>query len=417
MRVKEALAFAVVLWGLCGWRATADMTDFRIDCGFPGGNIIVERIEGDTIALRQDRRDTEGYWFYWCFRVRGADGRTLTFNFTDGKPVGVRGPAVSLDEGVTWTWLGKDKATQTSFAYAVPADAREVRFSFGMTYTEANWARFIARVGKHPALTPGVLCKSRKGRPVEMARVGRLDGAAQARVAVAARHHCCEMMASYAVEGLIEGVLADDETGRWLSGNVEFLIVPFADKDGVEDGDQGKNRRPRDHGRDYDENPIYPEAKALRALLPGWGGGRCMVALDLHCPGPRGQWAEHIYQVGKKHPGVWAEQQRFGRMLQAARQGPLAYEAGKDLPFGEAWNTPDNFTKGEGFSTWAATVPGVRLSTGFELPYANASGAEVNAASARAFGRDLARALNVYLLELLTPPPRRRISRSIGGAS
>ena len=36
-----------------------------IDSSFPGGNIVVDRIEGDQVYLQQDLRDTEGYWFYW----------------------------------------------------------------------------------------------------------------------------------------------------------------------------------------------------------------------------------------------------------------------------------------------------------------------------------------------------------------
>lgn len=39
----------------------------------------------------------------------------------------------------------------------------------------------------------------------------------------------------------------------------------------------------------------------------------------------------------------------------------------------------------------------MRLATGMELPYANAGGVEVNAATARLFGPDLGRALSVYL--------------------
>ena len=54
----------------------------QLDCAYPGGNILVEKIEGDTAFLRQDVRDTEGDWFYWNFRVRGAAGRTIHFHFT-----------------------------------------------------------------------------------------------------------------------------------------------------------------------------------------------------------------------------------------------------------------------------------------------------------------------------------------------
>jgi hypothetical protein len=38
---------------------------------------------------------------------------------------------------------------------------------------------------------------------------------------------------------------------------VEFCIAPFMDKDGVEEGDQGKLRWPHDHWEDYAEGSRY----------------------------------------------------------------------------------------------------------------------------------------------------------------
>ena len=73
--------------------ALACAADVKIDADFPGGNIIVEQIEGDTARVRPDLRDTNGIWFYWAFRVRGAQGRTIKFEFTDRPkpPLTVRG--------------------------------------------------------------------------------------------------------------------------------------------------------------------------------------------------------------------------------------------------------------------------------------------------------------------------------------
>ena len=72
---------------------------YTVDAEIPAGNIIVKSIEGDVVKLKQDFRDTPGHWFYWAFRVRGAAGRTLTFDFGDSPAVGSRGAAVSEDRG------------------------------------------------------------------------------------------------------------------------------------------------------------------------------------------------------------------------------------------------------------------------------------------------------------------------------
>src|SRR5436190_14440057 len=115
----------------------------QVDADFPGGNIVVDKIDGDQIALHQDLRDTAGDWFYWQFRVRGARGRTLAFQFTKGNVIGVRGPAVSKDGGVTWTWLGAESVKGTTFSAAIDAD--EVRFCVSIPYQEADLKRFLAR--------------------------------------------------------------------------------------------------------------------------------------------------------------------------------------------------------------------------------------------------------------------------------
>src|SRR5262245_56365163 len=79
----------------------ADGVMLQVDVDFPGGNFVLDKIDGDIVQLHQDLRDTAGDWFYWYFRVREAGGRTLTFQFTKGNPIGVRGPAVSSDAGKT----------------------------------------------------------------------------------------------------------------------------------------------------------------------------------------------------------------------------------------------------------------------------------------------------------------------------
>ena len=84
-------------------------------------------------------------------------------------------------------------------------------------------------------------------------------------------------------------------------------------------------------------------------------------------------------------------------MLESVCTGPLPYAVTNDLPFGTAWNTGGNYNQGRGFTRWISTLPRLALTTSIEIPYANASGSEVNAASARAFGCDLARALVQFL--------------------
>jgi len=236
------------------------------------------------------------------------------------------------------------------------------------------------------------------GRTVEYMLAGCQTANPRHRVVITCRHHCCEMMASYAVEGILAWLVdSDDAAARWLRDHVQLFVVPFVDVDGVEAGDQGKNRHPRDHNRDYEGESVHSTPAALRALLPRWSAGCSCVALDLHCPHIAGPHNEVIYLVGSRDPRNAAEQGVFSTLLESVARGPLPFHAADYLPFGQAWNTGGNFAGGRSFSAWAATLPGVQLATSIELPYANARGVEVNQDSAHAFGVDLARALCGYL--------------------
>jgi len=379
-----------------------------VDASFPGGNIILQKIAGDDVYVRQDLRDTRGHWFWWHFRVRGAKGRTQIFHFAKGNVIGVRGPAVSTDGGGAWTWLGRKAVKEASFRYTFAEDARDVRFCFAMPYFAADLRKFLKRYAKHPNLRVGTLCKTRKGRKVERLHVGKLNGEPSHRVLITCRHHACECMASYSIEGVIEAALGDTDDDRWFRKHVELMIIPFMDKDGVEDGDQGKNRKPHDHNRDYRGRSIYPSVRALRELVPQWSAGRLTASFDLHCPHIRGKHNEVIYMVGSQSKAIWQQQCAFGKILESIRTGPLPYRAKDNLPFGQGWNTARNYGAGKSCSRWAGELEGVRLATSFEIPYANAGGRPVTAESARAFGRDLARALRRYLEQPQTSPQARR---------
>src|SRR6056297_1339773 len=142
-------------------------TALTVDADYPGGNIIVERIDGDTVILKQDLRDNARWWFYWNFRVRDvAAGRKLTFRFTNKSVFGTQGPVVSEDDGLTWAWLGAKTVQGDSFSSTFPPDTKSVRFAFALPYQEADLRRFLARHEGSKHLVVHELCKTRKDRSV-----------------------------------------------------------------------------------------------------------------------------------------------------------------------------------------------------------------------------------------------------------
>ena len=114
-----------------------------IDAGIPAGNIVFEKMSNDTVYVHQDLRDTEGDWFYWAFRARGFQGRTVTFVFTKSVAVGVRGPVVSFDQGKTYGYADATDVTRNKFTFAFPKDAKEVWMYECFPYTPEMWASFV----------------------------------------------------------------------------------------------------------------------------------------------------------------------------------------------------------------------------------------------------------------------------------
>lgn len=370
---------------------------FCIDAEFPGGNIAVDSIESDVVHLSPDLRDTTTDWFYWYFRVSGAEGRALTFVFHP-RNIGVRGPAVSLDGGVNWRWLGAESVNSGKFTYTFPPEVFDVRFSVGMPYVRSNLDRFLATHRESGYLRIEPLTHTPLKRDVPLLLIE--DSRPSFWIAVTCRQHACEMMASYALEGLIEGVLTDSPAGTWLRENAGFFIVPFMDADGVERGDQGKNRAPHDHNRDYKGEPIYNEVRALKERLPAWSGGRPLVTLDLHCPALSGPVHESVFFIEPEDRIQAARMDRLSECLWRAQQGPGLVMHPNKLAFGCGFNSAPHSTK-QNFSSWSCDLPGALLGVSLEVAYANASGAEVNASSARKLGRDLAGALKDWLKDNL----------------
>lgn len=398
---------SILLFAFSRVAAPQSASGITVDDDFPGGNIVVESIDGNTIYLHQDLNDTQRNWFYWYFRVRGAAGKTLRFEFTHpwGErlkpiiPIGVHGPAVSVDKGKTWRWIGADAVQGRSFSYSFDKGQNEVRFSFGMPYTESNFNAFIAPYREHPNLDIGALAITRGGRSVERLHIGSINGDAAHRIVIVARNHASEMMTSYVLEGIIRHILEDQNEGAWFRENVEALIVPFMDKDGVELGEQGKYRRGRDHNGDYGGESIYASTAALRKYVPVWARGKLVAGIDLHCPYISGGSHETIHQVGASDIAIWKEQQALSALLeQVTKNSPIRFYAANDLPFGTDWNQASTGR----FRDWIATIKGLKLATTLEFPYANASGRVVTAETARRFGEDLSIALTRYLQGLST---------------
>lgn len=374
-----------------------------VDKELPAGNIVFERLVNDTVYVHQELRGSKKAWFYWAFRVKGAQGRKLTFVFTKSFALCERGPLVSLDKGKTYEYLAEEGSTPHTFTYTFPKDAREVWFYECHPYTPQMWEAFLKNRNHKGEFEVGVLCKSRKGRDVPFFRMTTKNAAPKRSVVVSARHHCSEAPAAYVMEGFIAAFLEDSALGEWLRENVELTAVPFVDMDGAVDGDQGKWRLPHDHNRDYTDF-IYPETAAFASLL---AETEPQVFMDFHNPKLYKYNDNYIYTPYKEFNGV--KEYNFSALIEKYQEGDLSYKASDNMPFGVSWNSSKNYTDGLNVTRWAAAnIKSLEICRTFEIPFAYANGKLVYPDKLRLFGRGIAKALKAHIEGevLLTEIPR-----------
>jgi len=371
----------------------------KVSSDFPGGNIVVNKVSGDTLWVKPDLSFTSGKWFYWYFKVSGVSNKTVTFKFDQKNVFAKYGPAYSINNDENWKWYGENRIKNNSFSFAFSEQDTVGFFSVAFPYTEKNLDQFLEDLPHRELLIIDTLCFSPENREVEKIIIPSLNKEPKYKVLITARHHACEMMASYVLEGIIKSILNDRDL-QLLREDVEFMIVPFVDKDGVENGEQGKNRIPRDHNRDYSGDSKYHSTATLRSIIPAWSNNKLRIALDIHCPWISGKGNESIYTVGLSNPKLEQRQILFSQLLEENSVGELKSYHKDFLPFGKSWNTDSNYLNGMGFIQWASSLEGISVATSIEFPYANISGLMVSKDNARIFGQAVAYSIKEYLESL-----------------
>ena len=281
----------------------------KILTDFDGANICVLKQEQNRFVIEPDMRDTDCDWFYWAFCAEGKCGETAEFSFEKPVRLGRFGAAVSEDLK-NWNWL--KSGDEYSFSYTFRFDGR-VYFAHDILYPATRFARrFVTKE----------LCTSEKGRSVPFATMGNGENT----VLLTARHHCCESSGGYVLEG-VASYLKDN-----LPPDLKLIVVPYVDYDGVCDGDQGKNRRPHDHNRDYADT-IYSTVRAIKALTQN---ERILYAFDFHSPYYQGGRRDYPFIV---HANEKPETVEFARLLEKeTAQLAIKYDSKNDVKYGMEWN-------------------------------------------------------------------------------
>ena len=390
--MRSLLLIVSLLFSLNAQPASAAELKLAIRSDFPGGNVIVVKNEGAQVELTPDLRGGQP-WFYWHFEATASAAGKATFVFPGSMLIGVRGPAVSVDDGATWRFLGAEHCTyadatvpakerRETFTYEFKPEHLKARFAVAIPYLPSNLAAFVKERAANPNLKQEFLAKTNRGTPVEMLVVSA-PGAGREAMIVTARHHACESMASYVLEGFLDEAMADSYFGTEFRRRYVLYAVPLVDRDGVAAGDQGKNRDPHDHNRDYGDKPLYPEIAAIQALGEAQD---IKYSIDFHCPALRGDIHEAFHFLGLGTPRMKENLDRYIAWIKEERpqliMTPLNYLTDSNKP--NAVNPKIN-------SHHFATRKNAVLAATLEVPYTQVSPA-LDIEMAREYGRGMLRA-------------------------
>ena len=283
----------------------AQGAELRVSSDFEGGSARVESIDqaARVIQFMPGGDPKRGWPCWWYLRVDGAEkGERIVFSLAGsdrpsrnngldtGKPLAASwampARATFSGDGKTWQHTAPGKREGARIRYEVTGAGGPLWIAWGPPFTPRDTEGLLAEVEKKlPAAKPFELARTREGRPVRGLRVSEATAPKPPGIWVQARQHAWESGSCWVACGFTEWLVSDDADAKWLRGHAEIFIVPIMDVDNAASGNGGKEAAPRDHNRDWDEKPVYPEVAAaqarLRALVKE---DRLAVFLDLHNP-------------------------------------------------------------------------------------------------------------------------------------
>lgn len=356
----------------------------KIHADYPGGNIKVISIDGYTVNVENELRTTKEDWFYFSFCVEGAEGKTLTFNFINGRNrIGYWGPAISYDYKA-WHWLDIPGAsTPFSFTYTFGPGESKVYFSQGIQYMPERFDALAEEIG----LVKEKFSLSLKGRQMYSYTLGT----GEKEVILASRHHACEATGTYIIEGVLREL---SEKHQDFLKKCKIFTVPFMDFDGVVDGDQGKGRVPdgfdvvHDHNRDYIDKPFYDACDKMQKRFES-NSENILGVIDCHSPWIFSGINDKVFVIHRDDVGDKIV--NFSKLfVEESKELPFRHHEEDFFPANTQWNSdlgPKCIT------SVVKRVPNCKFAFTLETAYYGTEGNKATQESIPLLGRALGRSI------------------------
>ncbi|MDB6120235.1 MAG: Zinc carboxypeptidase [Verrucomicrobiaceae bacterium] len=276
--------------------------ELHVETHFEGGNAQVVSLDQSTRTLRimPQLHEKRGWPCWWYFKLEGLTlGETVTLQ-VQAQTRPYREKMVLAPE---WcqpkhAWMSVDGASwkptsspgtilaDKSIAYEIKAEAGAMWFAWGPPFVPTMAERLLADIA---ALLPEAnrfdLATTRGGHTVQGIRIGAENAVHQ--VWVGARQHAWEAGGSWVGNGFVRWFASDDPEAVAMRKTTCLHFIPIMDVDNVAIGAGGKESIPRDHNRDWADEPVHPEVAAAQRMIRDIHAKHGLdVFIDLHNPAP-----------------------------------------------------------------------------------------------------------------------------------
>ena len=334
-----------ILVAIIAFCTTVVHAELVVTTDFEGGSATVKSIDSasGTIHVTPKLRNERGWPCWWYFKVSGANkGQVLAVKLTasEGKYRPGRSlssvwsqpnrAAISAD-GVNWLQTPQCIKKDGTAVYKIEAPAETFWMAWGPPFLPSHADELLKSLeSRIPNASLFELAKTRGGRSVRGIRIGDASkDSSQYGIWIQARQHAWEAGSSWVGRGFAEWLAGHDPAAKKLQATAVIYYVPIMDVDNAAIGGGGKDAVPRDHNRDWDNKPRYPEvAAAQKRILELDKDNRFDVFIDLHNPGASERKPYFFGPINlSKLPAI--QQQNHARWLavcKASISGPLPLE-------------------------------------------------------------------------------------------
>ncbi|MCS7237596.1 MAG: M14-type cytosolic carboxypeptidase [Thermoguttaceae bacterium] len=325
----------------------------RVSADFEGGNVCAVDIRPAETAAEirfaaDPRGGTEALWFN--FKLHAPRGTQLRLILTNpdtllggGGDWNTVHPAVRFSESPER--MGPWRRVTGAHMHRLPDGRMEVAWTL-LAESEYLQFAFCYPYGTHELCDTVETCRgywkvdqigvSSRGRPILRLSNSYGDLSRQVLgVLLTARQHSGETPGSWVLDGLLRDAVDEISPEKLV-----LWVIPFANVDGVIEGEYGKDPHPIDLNRDwtspmpmrYETSVIQKDIERLRQR------SRLVAAVDFHAPGAREAAGAYFQVLKPQDPQAAAIRQFVDKLMPYLPAELMAKDAFRIATYGSRWN-------------------------------------------------------------------------------